>query len=446
MHSLQRIRKELFKMKQSQTTTQLQDCMNMRLVCEHLMPCTSKDLDPQTIRETLNIVSTLCSGANKKEVWNKISTALCDIEISTLWLHMYQTLAEDVNKLSKLKVGQIVCPKNSEENIDVEIAKMCGLHVCTVLNRCLYNGRAKKIQESILELIEQVEAASGDSADISKWLMLTLEVRKLEIEQMSFQNEIDNMQDNMQENNMLTFDLIQLTSDIQNIDVQIEQYVKDIQQSLVLLKSSGMLINKMKEKLHGILQKIVALRAKEYNSSWLRDDLNSELDLFFDSFDINALRKIMLKGEVGSYRHTKCCFSEASISISPSQGAHITPYFPMIHIPIYYLIECYKHLTATFTYKKLEALQSEESLDLSEVPITTPDHKEYNTIELLNLSKIVCDRTKKEIAQFNDIFNAWTSQNVDKVLEIIEKTVDGVSFQDWVQRYSLLLYMIQNTV
>lgn len=37
------------------------------------------------------------------------------------------------------------------------------------------------------------------------------------------------------------------------------------------------------------------------------------------------------------------------------------------------------------------------------------------------------------------------NQPVQKVMEIIEKTVDDATFSEWVERYDVLLYMLQNS-
>lgn len=57
-----------------------------------------------------------------------------------------------------------------------------------------------------------------------------------------------------------------------------------------------------KEKINLELQKIITMRADGYNSTMLENDLSTELDIFYDILDLNALKKVMLKGEIGIYR------------------------------------------------------------------------------------------------------------------------------------------------
>jgi len=61
------MRKELLKLKYNETMKQLKDCGDMRRVCQHLMPNTSKDIDEQRLRENLDVVHGLRS-ENKKQV------------------------------------------------------------------------------------------------------------------------------------------------------------------------------------------------------------------------------------------------------------------------------------------------------------------------------------------------------------------------------------------
>lgn len=98
----------------------------------------------------------------------------------------------------------------------------------------------------------------------------------------------------------------------------------------------------------------------------------------------------------------KSCFNEACVSITNSQFSNIKSYFPLIQIPIYSLIECYKNLISI--YKKFEVLETEQNLNL---PMVIYKENNYNTIELLNLSKIINMKTRTEIDKFNDILNDW---------------------------------------
>lgn len=47
---------------------QVQDCNQMRQVCNCLMPSVGEQVDQKTIEDSLTLVSSLSKGANKKQV------------------------------------------------------------------------------------------------------------------------------------------------------------------------------------------------------------------------------------------------------------------------------------------------------------------------------------------------------------------------------------------
>jgi len=62
-------RKDFLKLKHSETSKQLKDCSDMRRVCQHLMPNTSKNIDQQRLKENLDIITNLRrSATDKKQV------------------------------------------------------------------------------------------------------------------------------------------------------------------------------------------------------------------------------------------------------------------------------------------------------------------------------------------------------------------------------------------
>ncbi|XP_033308576.1 uncharacterized protein LOC117210068 isoform X2 [Bombus bifarius] len=440
--SVIRARRDLLQMKYDQTNTQLHDCNNMRLVCQHLMPQTCKDLDHKVLMEMSDVVTSLWTGANKRQVWDIVSSNLSHIEVSTLWHYLYQSLTEDLDILIKSENMKSVEPNG--KHINIGIAKTYGQHISIVSKRLLYNARTSNHQQNVLEYIEKIETASNNSSDISEWLALALEVHKLESEQRSLQREIDKIRDDLYESNTFAFDLTQLVLEIQNTSAEIATCIQDIQQSLNLLKSAPMFLMKTEEKINAELQKIITMRNDGYDCTMLKNDLSTELDIFHNVLDLNALKKVMLKGEIGIYRHTKSCFSEASVSITNSQISNLASYFPLIQIPIYSLIECYKNLISMFMYKKLESLETEEYLNTFHLPPITYEENNYNTVELLKLSQNINTQTRTEIDEFNEILNDWVNQPVQKVMEVIEKAVDGATFPEWIEFYDLLLYRLQN--
>ncbi|KAG7214079.1 hypothetical protein KM043_001441 [Ampulex compressa] len=443
-HSLLKTKRDLLGTKHAQTCTQLRDCESMRLVCQRLMPKTSENVDQEKIREVLRLVTGLCVGAKKKEVWDEISNVLGNVEISRLWANMYQCLSVDVQRLINLAATKVADATVIDgENIDIGIARMCGQHICSVSKRLLASSRAKQLQESVMQLIEQIDDSSSSCPDVSDWLALKLEICKLEVEHGSLQKEVDKLKETVQEKSSLVSDFALLTSNIESIDVEIRQYTDNIQQSLTLLKSTSMLIIKIKEKLRHELGKVVLVKAENYDDKWLINQLYTELDIFYDSFDINALRKILLKGEIGIHRHTQCCLSEASVATSDLQNFELMPYFPMIQIPVYSLIDYYKNIAVMLAYKSV-SLMPIRNTDLSAVPCFLQEKHNYNTMDLLNFTKATCIRGDKEVVQFNKMLEAWINQSVQQAMDLQETRINNASFRDWQHRYSLILYMIQN--
>ncbi|XP_070154106.1 uncharacterized protein [Polyergus mexicanus] len=437
-------RKDFLKLKHDETSKQLKDCDVMRQVCQRLMPNTSKDINQQKLRENLDTIADLRSTANKKkQVWEKISNSLGSIDIHTLWTHLYQALSQDLDKLMKLEIKN---DSNSStvasENIDIGIARACGQNICMISKRILSNAKVKIYQQRLMEFIELIESLSHE--DINTWLALTLEVKKLEAEQVYLQNEVQGLKNNIQDNFLLNHDIAQLTTDIETVDSQMDGYIKDIQQSIAIFNSAASLILKAKEKLQYELQKIVALQSDDYDPKCLNNPLDIELDMFYNNLDLNALRKVMLKGDVGLYRYETCNLNKASITTINPQSLRIKAYFPMIQMPIYCLIECYRNAIANIIYTKLHCSASIKDIDQGTDRLVSREKCDYNSLELLSFGKVVCDQAREEIEHFNAILRAWTYQEVQEAMALVETTVDNVSFKDWLQRYSLLLYMIQN--
>ncbi|XP_012060341.1 PREDICTED: uncharacterized protein LOC105623562 [Atta cephalotes] len=436
-------RKDLLKLKHSETSKQVKDCDDMRRVCQHLMPSTSKDINQQRLRENLDIIVDLRrSATDKKQIWTKILNSLSSIDVHTLWTHLYQMLSQDLNILMKLET------KNDfehnlnvvGESIDIGIARASGQYICMISKRILSNTKINMYQQRLMEFIELIESLSHE--DVSAWLVLKLEVKKLKTEQAYLQNEVQQLKNIIQENSLLNLDIARLTTDIETIDTQMNKYIKDIQQSIAILNSTSMLIFKGKEKLQYELQRIVALQADNYDANCVNNALDIELDMFYNILDLNALRKVMLKGDVGLYRHAVCGLDKASITTVNPQYSRIKSYFPTIQMSIYSLIECYKNVTANMIYTKLHNSTSTEEIEYTDKLMSPQEKCNYNSLEMLNLAKVACDQTHEEIKHFNEVLSAWTNQNIQEVMALDETTVDGVSFKDWLQRYNLLLYMI----
>ncbi|XP_011865607.1 PREDICTED: uncharacterized protein LOC105560797 [Vollenhovia emeryi] len=439
-------RKDMLKLKCSETSKQMKDYNDMRRVYQHLMPNASKDVDQQRLRQALDVVTNLRrSAADRKQIWTKMSSTLGGIDVHTLWTHLCQALSQDVDTLKKLEAesDQLVGTSVVGENKDIGIARACGQHIAMASKSILSSTKANMCQEHLVEFIHLIESLSNE--DMSVWLALKLEVRKLDTNQAYLQSEIRKLKGIIQENASHNHDLARLKSDIETIDAQTEKYIKDIQQSIAILNSMPTLVFNQKEKLHCELQKIVALQADNYDASCVNKPLNIELDIFHNTLDLGALRSVMLKGDVGLYRHAARGLDNVSIAAVNPQCKRIKPHFPIIQIPMYALIECYRNAITNIVYTKLHCSPSTDEPECAVKLVPSREKCNYNSLELLNLAKDVCDQAREEIKRSNVILSAWTNQDVQEAMALDETTVDGVSFKDWLQRYTLLLYMIQNS-
>ncbi|XP_031826333.2 uncharacterized protein LOC116424279 isoform X1 [Nomia melanderi] len=447
MRSQMKVKKNLLNMKYDQTATQVQDCKKMRVICQRLMPGTSKELDTKLLIETSNTLINLRAGANKREVLDAIKSNLNNIEVPTLWRHLYQNLTQHLDTLLKTLIkSETAKPLNTHiKDINLDIAKIYGEQISMVAKKLWYQAKTRNHQESILEFTEKIEKATNDSEDVITWLALILEICKLETEEKYLVKEISEIREDLNENATFAFNLAELTSEIQNIDKEIVKYTECIQQSFIHFKSLPTHIMKTKDEINLVLQQILELRNSAYDSAWLKNSSGTELNTFYNTLDLNALRKVTLKGDIGTYRHKKRCFAEASVSVTNSHTSNIVCYFPMIQTPIYSLLECYKNLTLTFVYKRFNPSEVKESLDVLPVPVLQHKGNNANVIEILNLSKTANTKTKSEIDKFNKLLHDWVHRTVEKAMDITDNTVDNATFSEWVERYNLLLYIFQKS-
>jgi len=108
-----------------------------------------------------------------------------------------------------------------------------------------------------------------------------------------------------------------------------------------------------------------------------------------------------------SRRHAVCGLDKVSITTVNAQCSRIKSYFPIIQIPIYSLIECYKNVIANIVYTKLHCSSSTEAVECADKLLPSREKCNYNSLELLNLASLVCDQARKEIKRFNAVLNSW---------------------------------------
>ena len=171
-----------------------------------------------------------------------------------------------------------------------------------------------------------------------------------------------------------------------------------------------MLITKTKESLITELDKLQVLQTNEENHC-LDIDLNTELMVFNNDIDVNALRKVMLKGETGVYRHLRACFNKASMTVDVLHKNNGVSNFPMLRVPVYYLVDLYKTFIINASLNKRI---NDEGIDIQydaiESPLESPTvvaSPNFGIFELLRVADTVYKKTQQHSSEFEQILKAW---------------------------------------
>ncbi|XP_043280524.1 uncharacterized protein [Venturia canescens] len=441
---LLKTREDLLRMKLNQTKKQVEDCEKVRSICRHLNPADNCQIDPNIVDESLTLVSTISTKADEKMVFNKLSTNLNKISISALWNVLLSGRIRDTEKLIELSTGEInEGTVNSASNLDILISKSRGEYITAVIQEHIHRTKTAEHEKALIEYIEKIEALDAKSSSLRKWLALSLEVRQLETKKKCLEDEVDDLKKTLEERFRLEDELKNLDTEKHNINSEMEQCIKDIQKSFVLLKPAGSEIMKIRDQMQAVLQEIVALREEEQNMSFLNEDSSTELHIFHDTIQLEALGKIVLKNKVGAYKHRKFCTSAALETMAPLHADYISQ-FPMIQAPVYQLLNCYKLLVTASWLTKLEGeANTNERYDLGEWISPIAQDSPDDTIEILNVTDLTCHRVREEIAHFDSIFDAWKYQSVRKLMALDDRTVNGASYKEWIKRYELMLHMLR---
>jgi len=76
-------------------------------------------------------------------------------------------------------------------------------------------------------------------------------------------------------------------------------------------------------------------------------------------------------------------------------------------MPIYSLLECYRNAIANIIYTKLHNSISTEEIECADKLMSPREKCNYNSLELLDFAKVVCDQAREEIEHFDEVLNAW---------------------------------------
>ena len=90
---------------------------------------------------------------------------------------------------------------------------------------------------------------------------------------------------------------------------------------------------------------------KNPNNNWTHIDLNNELTIFANDIVPQDLRKIVIKSDSGTYKYLNTCFiKSATMNFSIGNDSELN--FPIIRIPMCYLMDFYKKYIANTVLSK----------------------------------------------------------------------------------------------
>ncbi|XP_011306826.1 uncharacterized protein dgt5 [Fopius arisanus] len=434
-------KKSLLELSHREIKDKMKNCKDMRTVCQDLLPPCQSGIDESTMNESLTLVGGISSRTDKRKAWKQIQESLGPIAISELWDWILKNRIRNNEELCRHEVEDNH-NKKTVSQLDLEIASARGQQVKLAIAKCIHMEKAKEYEARASEYLEHISTFFENDEDKDMWLMTSMEVTKLEATQKVLQNEMEKMKHFIEEQNAVSLDLHELESEINEIDYQMEQRVQTLHKSLGLLQSGNHFLMTLKNNLAVTLEAIHALNTQhETPPDWMNGNLSHELEVFQENLDINALNKILLSGKVGAYRHTTTCMSNASISFPT-----LTSATPVFQPALYHLITCYLDIIANklLKQKKQEsdiANQLEINLKISLPSLT----RENEIIELLDEANSGAKKCQQEITEVNSIFDAWCSQPVAEVMAINDSVVHGATFNEWVQRFSTIIYMLQRS-
>ncbi|KAL7301042.1 hypothetical protein TKK_0006314 [Trichogramma kaykai] len=445
------LKKNVIKIKNEQMLDQIQDCAKMQEICQNLMPPTVTEIPQQTIMDCLSLVSNYFGGPEKRKVWNRIAESLCPVKVQVLWNALLQARSYYTDFLIHLDLEENQSSSSKpKSNIDVGIAKIWSEHLDSVSKRFIYNGRMKNNEVKTMEYVQKIEEViEKQRPELMDWLPLALEVKKLEVLQTELQKELESTED-LPKDNMLADDVLaQLIMEIKTMDSKIYDCVQEIQNAFGVLKTAGTVISKTRESLHSEMEKFQLLQTREETSRW--SDVETELMIFHNDVEMEALRKIMLKGDIGSYKHLRTCYNQATTKIKFTNRSDIISSFPMLHMPIYYLVDFYKTYMANKTLTKrmneeITPIQSDSWQPIVESPTVTVDSVQ-GLFELLRLASVANERTKEHSEEFERVSKAWSNQSLREVASKLfsDKTVHGATLDEWQKRFAGIVYVLQKS-
>lgn len=250
--------------------------------------------------ESLSLVGGISSRADKRKAWRQIQESLGSLAMPELWDWILKNRIRNNEESCKLGVDERQTRKKNSQ-LDLEIASARGRHAQSAIAKYIHQEKAKECRARGEEYLEQLENEFADNEEMNTWLFTTLEVTKWEAMQKTLQSEIEKMKHFSEEQNIVSLELHELESEINQVDYQMDQHVQTLYKSLGLLQSSSCFLLTLKDNLSTALNSILMLSCQQ-PPNWMSGNLSRELEVFQENLDVNALNKIMLSGKIGAYR------------------------------------------------------------------------------------------------------------------------------------------------
>lgn len=120
----------------------------------------------------------------------------------------------------------------------------------------------------------------------------------------------------------------------------------------------------------------------------------------------------------------------------------VTSATPVYRAPLYHLMACYQDLTINTLLQQYKR----DSVKLGQIKLAfkePPSTRDNEIMELLEAIRSTSENCCQEIESFHSIADTWMRQPVQEIMQIIETSVHGAKYPEWIKRYTALVYMIQ---
>lgn len=118
---------------------------------------------------------------------------------------------------------------------------------------------------------------------------------------------------------------------------------------------------------------------------------------------------------------------------------------PVFSPPLCHLIYCLRNLMANSLLKQQHQLKNSEYANQQMIVIknsTLDSSKENDIFELLDKISYKNGTCRRELDKLETIYDAWANQPVQEAMSVIDDTAHRLTYDEWVKRYSSLLFMI----